>query len=103
MVRRAVGDPAKVTSLQTHLDRGESEAIVLAEELRADLVLMDESAGRRELAVRGIAFIGTVGVLMQAKQHGLIAALKPELDQLRVSGFHLTDHVYRACLALVGE
>ncbi len=101
--RQAVSDPAKVTSLQTHLDRGESEAIVLAEKLHADLVVMDESAGRRVLAGRGIAFIGTVGVLMQAKQQGLIAALKPELDQLRACGFHLTDRVYLACLAVSGE
>jgi predicted nucleic acid-binding protein len=101
--RQAVSDLAKVTSLQTHLDSGESEAIVLAEELHADLVVMDESAGRRVLASRGIAFIGTVGVLMQAKQRGLIAALKPELDQLRACGFHLTDRVYRACLAVSGE
>jgi predicted nucleic acid-binding protein len=101
--RQAVSDPAKVTSLRTHLDNGESETIVLAEELRADLVIMDETAGRRVLAGRGIPFLGTVGVLMQAKQRGLIAALKPELDQLRSSGFHLTDSVYRACLAISGK
>jgi uncharacterized protein len=64
---------------------------------------MDESAGRRVLAGRGIAFLGTVGVLMQAKRRGLIAALKPELDRLRNYRFHLTDRVYRACLAASGE
>jgi predicted nucleic acid-binding protein len=101
--RQAVSNPAKVTSLPTHLDSGESEVIALAEELRADLVIMDESAGRHVLAGRRMAFIGTVGVLMQAKQRGLIAALKPELDQLRACGFHLTDRVYQACLAACGE
>lgn len=101
--RQAVSDLAKVTRLQTDLDRGECEAIILAEELHADLVVMDETAGRRVLASRGIAFIGTVGVLMQAKQRGLIEALKPELDRLRACGFHLTDRVYRACLMVVGE
>src|SRR5258708_40145446 len=65
--RHQVADTAKVTSLQAHLHGGESEVVVLAEELGADLVLMDESAGRRELARRRLAFIGTVGVLMQAK------------------------------------
>ena len=69
------------------MDIGESEAIALAEELHADLVIMDESAGRRVLAGRGIAFIGTVGVLMQAKQQGLIPTLKPELDRLAPVGF----------------
>ncbi|MFM7840791.1 MAG: DUF3368 domain-containing protein, partial [Nitrospira sp.] len=92
-----------VTSLLPQLDRGGSEAIVLAEELQADLVVMDESAGRRVLAARGIAFVGTVGVLMQAKQQGLIVALKTELDQLRACGVHLTDRVYQACLTASGE
>ena len=64
---------------------------------------MDEAAGRRILAGRGMAFLGTVGVLMQAKQQGLITALKPELDQLRAYGFHLTDRVYQACLRASGE
>jgi predicted nucleic acid-binding protein len=101
--RHTVADSAKVTSLQPQLHGGECEVVVLAEEIHADLVIMDESAGRRELAVRGIAFIGTVGILMEAKQRGLIVALRPELDQLRTCGFHLSDRVYRACLAFVGE
>ena len=101
--RQAVADPAKVASLQTRLHGGESEVVVLADELHADLVIMDDSAGRRELAQRGIAFIGTVGVLMAAKQRGLLTALKPELDHLRASGFRLSDRVYRACLAAMGE
>ena len=50
-----------------------------------------------------IAFIGTVGVLMVGKQRGLVAVLKPELDQLRAWGFRLSDLVYRASLAAVGE
>jgi hypothetical protein len=77
--------------------------VVLAEELHADVVLMDESAGRRALRQRHLPFIGTVGVLMQAKQRGLIGSLRPELDQLRACGFHLADHLYRMCLAAVGE
>jgi uncharacterized protein len=101
--RQAVSNRAEATSLQAHLDSGESEAIVLADELHADLVVMDEAAGRRILAGRGIAFIGTVGVLMQAKKRGLIAELKPELDQLRACGFHLSERVRRFCLAAVGE
>jgi predicted nucleic acid-binding protein len=101
--QKAVHDPAKLASLQSRLNSGESEVVVLAEELHADLVLMDESAGRRELSQRQLAFIGTVGVLMQAKRRGLISALKGELDQLRACGFHLSDQLYRRCLATVGE
>lgn len=101
--REAVQDQNKLVGLQSHLHGGESEVILLAEELQAGLVLMDETAGRRELAQRGIAFLGTVGVLMQGKQRRLINLLKPELDQLRTLGFHLSDQVYRSCLTAVGE
>jgi len=100
---RAIPDPSKLPTIQVHLHAGEREVIGLAEELHADLVLMDEAAGRRELQKRGIKFFGTVGVLIQAKQRMLIAALKPELDQLRACGFHLTDRFIQTCLASVGE
>jgi predicted nucleic acid-binding protein len=101
--RQAVSNPANVISLQTFLHGGESEVVVLAEELHADLVIMDETAARRELARRGLTFIGTVGLLIEAKRLGLIAVLKPELDQLRKCGFHLSDRVYLASLSMVGE
>jgi predicted nucleic acid-binding protein len=100
---RTISDPSKLPPSQANLDLGEREVIGLAEELHANLVLMDEAAGRRELSKRGIKFLGTVGLLIQAKRSGLIAALKPELEQLRACGFHLSDRVIHLCLASVGE
>lgn len=73
--RPTVYDSSRIATFQSYLGSGESEVIVLAEEIHADLVIMDESAGRRELNQRGLAFIGTVGVLMQAKRRGLIGSL----------------------------
>ena len=58
-----MSDRAKVISLQPLLHEGESEVVVLAEELHADLVIMDETAGRRELVRRGIAVVGAVCVM----------------------------------------
>jgi predicted nucleic acid-binding protein len=101
--QHAIVDISRVTNLQAILGRGESEVIVLAEALRAHVVIMDESAGRQELSKRKITFVGTIGILLQAKLRGLIPLIKPELDRLRSCGFHLSDQVYNACLALVGE
>jgi predicted nucleic acid-binding protein len=101
--RRDVSDRSKLAVLATALHGGESEVVALAEELHADLVIMDETAGRRELASRGLSYIGTVGVLTEAKRRGVIQSLKSELDRLRGCGFHLSDRVYQACLAAVGE
>lgn len=101
--RRTIVNPTHFPSLPANLGTGESETILLAQELSANLVIMDEAAGRRELTRRSIPFIGTAGVLQQAKLQTLIPALKPELDALRRRGFHLSERVYRACLAAVGE
>src|SRR5439155_18565305 len=92
--RRAIANLAQLHALPRNFGRGESETIVLAHELSADLVIMDEAAGRRELIRRALPFIGTAGALLQAKLRGLIPALKPELDSLRRSGFHLSERVY---------
>ena len=86
-----------------NLGKGEAETIILAGQLSADLVIIDEIAARRELANLSIRVIGSVGVLQQAKLRNLIPALKPELDALRRGGFHLSHRIYRAVLAAVGE
>jgi uncharacterized protein len=101
--RRMIANPGRLPPLPSALGNGERETIILADELSVDLVIMDDPAGRRELIHRTIRFIGTAGVLQQAKLRNLLAAVKPELDALRRSGFHLSERVYRACLAAVGE
>lgn len=100
---RPIPNPARLLVLPPALGKGERETIVLAQELAADLVIMDETAGRRELSRRALPFVGTVGVLQQAKLQGLVSVLKPDLDSLRRCGFHLSERVYRACLAAAGE
>jgi predicted nucleic acid-binding protein len=102
--RRLVADRTQVDALLGRLDPGESEVIVLAEELGADLAIVDEAAARRELATRGVPFIGTVGVLAQAKEECLIVSLRAELDALRAAGFRLSEPVYRySCRRSVNE
>ena len=101
--RRDVADRSNLASLAGALHGGESEVVILAGELRADLVIMDEQAGRGELARRGLSFVGTIAVLTEGKRRGLVRTLRPELDRLRNCGFHLSDRVFRDCLAAVGE
>ncbi len=100
---QTVTNKLAVDLLQERLDLGESEAIVLTLESKADLLLMDESRGRRISEGRGINLIGTLGLLAIAKKHGLITKLKPLLDQLISVGFYMNSDLYQAMLSQVDE
>lgn len=93
-----------VTALRQDLDAGEAEAIVLALELPADLLLMDERLGRETARHLGIRITGLVGVLVESKRRGLIPVVSPLLERLRQeAGFRLSDALYRQILQDVNE
>ena len=98
-----VKDRLAVDVLLDELDLGEAETIVLARELAADWVLMDEKKGRRKLTQLGLQKIGTIGILLKAKQVGLITELRPELDLLRQRGFGVSQGVIEAVLRQANE
>jgi hypothetical protein len=76
---------------------------VLAESLRADLLLIDEPAGRKRAQERGLAARGTLGVLVEARKWGVHPSLKPVLDALTAEGFRIAPALVRDALAYVGE
>lgn len=79
-------------SLAAELGAGEREAISLALEVKADVLLMDERAGRRAAEARHIAVAGTLAVLLQAALRGQVEF--PEaIRQLRQFGFRVSRPV----------
>lgn len=85
------------------LDEGEAEAIVLAQEKQANFVLIDELQGRRKATELGLHVLGTVGVLMKAKELGIITEIKHWLDTLKTSGFWLNPRFEAQILRDCGE
>ncbi len=93
-----------VDALRLDLDFGEAESIALALELKADLVLLDEQAGRYAAQHFSLRVMGVVGLLVRAKKLGLIAEVRSHLDALRQqAGFYLHEAVYQHALQLAGE
>jgi uncharacterized protein len=101
---REVANKDLVRALRQDLDAGEAEAIALAVEVDADLLLMDERLGRATAQHFGLRYIGLIGVLLMARQQKLIAEIKPDLDRLRqVAGFYISESLYNRVLKDAAE
>ncbi len=82
----------KSSLIQTQLDLGESEAIALATEVHADVLLIDEQAGRQEAVRRGLKVAGTLSVLDEAEQAGL-ADFDEAVAELQKTSFRVSQAV----------
>lgn len=93
-----------LTLLENSLDPGEANAIALAVELKADLLLMDEARGRKVAHSMNLPFTGVGGVLIRAKDAGLIASVTSFLDLIgRKTNFYLSQKARAIILKAAGE
>ena len=100
----SVADRKAVESLAEHLDAGESEAIVLALQLQASALLIDEMDGREAAKKLGLATTGTLGIIVWAKRNGLVASAEVTMEALiRSTRFYVSDSVKKEVRRLAGE
>ena len=96
--RVVVEDKKSVTLLRraTGLDAGESEAIILSDKIKADLLLMDELKGRQVAKQMGLNIMGTVGILITAFDEELLSVEEIEqcIDVLQSNGRHISEKLY---------
>jgi predicted nucleic acid-binding protein len=101
---QAPHDAVRVSSFLAHLDPGEAEALVLALEVQAQVLLLDERKARRVAEGLGLTSIGTLGLLLEAKRQGLVPTVHPLLVRLRDElAFFLSDALLHNVLDLAGE
>jgi predicted nucleic acid-binding protein len=100
---RQVTDHMAVALVQAALHTGEAEAIVLATELQAERLVLDDQDARRFALRCGLKIIGTLGILLAAKQRGAISSLREEINALAALGFHAHPQLVAAVLQRAGE
>lgn len=101
---REVSGSLKKDHPQLNLDAGESAAIQLAIESKANAVLLDERLGREAAMMLGLQVLGILGVLLLAKQCGLLGSVRPVLDELQSrSRFWLSEKAREKFLFLAEE
>lgn len=104
IVVKKPSNQAFVHKLMAELDEGEAQAIALAVEVNADLILMDEMKGRALAEQQGLKITGLLGVLLRAKHRGLIQQIKPIMEQLKSEiGFYISDSLFAQILNLANE
>jgi len=96
-------DPSYPILLDGVSDRGETEAMILYRQLAANLLLIDDRRGRRVARINGIEIIGSLGVLLAAKQAGYIDAVKPYVLQMTAADIYLTSDLIATVLEISGE
>jgi predicted nucleic acid-binding protein len=94
--------PSKVQTETLRLDPGERQAIALAYELGA-LIVVDDRLGRAAARRLDLPVTGTVGVLIQAKEAGLIPAVCPLLEEIRQRGYWLSEALLETAARLAKE
>jgi predicted nucleic acid-binding protein len=85
------------------LDQGEAEVLALAEEREARLTIIDEKKARRYAERMGLSLTGTLGVLLLAKEAGLIESVTAWMSKLQEAGLFLSPGLVRETLKIAGE
>jgi predicted nucleic acid-binding protein len=100
---QTVHDTTELTTLSRLLDAGEAEAILLAEQVTCQFLLIDDWQGRTVAKQRGLPVVGVAGVLLAAKQRALLAEISPILAELAMLGYRLSPKLMVEVARLAGE
>ncbi|NBC17537.1 MAG: DUF3368 domain-containing protein [Bacteroidetes bacterium] len=88
---------------ESGLGRGEIAAMALCEQVQADVLLVDDSRARNAAQQRNITVVGSLGLLVRAKEKGVVDRLAPFMDRLRRSDLYISEALIEDVLRQVGE
>ena len=88
---------------KTQLHDGEVEVMILAQEVAADVVIIDDANAKKHAKYLKLPVTGTLGILIKAKKSGYIDELKPILQRMVESNIYISQNLVDLCLKQVGE
>jgi predicted nucleic acid-binding protein len=91
------------TIIEASVDKGEASAIALAVEYEQCLLILDDLKGRKFANELGLSFIGTLGVIIDAKLAGYVKSIKPILAKIKATNFRISDGLEQIILTKAGE
>ncbi|HEY6345574.1 MAG TPA: DUF3368 domain-containing protein [Bryobacteraceae bacterium] len=100
---KALSRPPEPRVVSTTIGPGECEVISLGLEVNAERVILDDQPARRLAARLGLRVIGTLGLLLAAKDRGFVTRIKPELERLRDVQFFMDQDLYDRVIGQAGE
>ena len=89
--------------LEFEIDKGEASAITLAVESNPSLLIIDDLKARKLADKLNLLYTGTLGVIIKAKEQGLITKIKPILEKIQLTNFRLSAKIYNEIITIVGE
>lgn len=100
-----VSDPSQqaMVRVNARLGRGEREVMAVALEAPNAVAVLDDRAARTTAQLLGLTVTGTLGLLIRAKQLGVLGAVGPVIDEIVSHGFRIDDGTRAAVLKLAGE
>ena len=100
---KPINEKTQVNFLMAFLEKGEAEVLALAKEINADLILLDEEKARKSAVIAGFEVMGLLGLLIVAKNLGLLKEIRSSIQELKRKRFRISDKILVEALRKVGE
>ena len=100
---KPINEKTQVNFLMAFLEKGEAKVLALAKEINADLILLDEEKARKSAVIAGFEVMGLLGLLIVAKNLGLLKEIRSSIQELKRKRFRISDKILVEALRKVGE
>lgn len=90
---KQIKDNTQVNFLMASLEKGEAEVLALAKEIKTDLILLDEEKARKSAVIAGFEVMGLLGLLIVAKNLGILKEIRSSIEELKRKRFRINDKI----------